>query len=205
MRSKEVILAGAAIVAMLGPYPSEAAPAEAPAAERNPMAARRGVVPFAAVANSSANSPASRPDAPAYGLVGRVSDHAAVLTSGERADIESRLASYEGETGHQLAVLTVPHLAGEEIDAYALRTANAFGLGRKGIDNGILLMVTIRERKIRIELGRGFSEYISDEDAARIVAEDISPHLARGRFAEGLTRGVTALMARARRLVVPRN
>jgi uncharacterized membrane protein YgcG len=139
-----------------------------------------------------------------FGLTGRVSDHAGVLTQAERSSLESMLAGYETETSHQLAVLIVPHLAGLEIEAYALRTANGFGLGRKGIDNGMLLVVAIRERKIRIELGRGFENVFSDEDARRIIVGEIGPELAAGRFAEGLSRGVTAMMARGRLLVAPR-
>jgi uncharacterized protein len=163
-----------------------------------------------AASASSAEAPASNPSAQGtasaiFGLSAtRVADHAGVLTPGQRAGLESTLDSYERQTTHQLAVLIVPHLAGQDIETYARRTATDFGLGRKGVDNGILLLVAVRERKIRIELGRGFERYISNEAAAAIISREIAPELAAGRFAEGLERGTAALMSRGRAFVAPR-
>ena len=66
------------------------------------------------------------------------------------------LARYEHETSHQIVVLTLPTLQQENIEAYSLRVARAWGIGHKGLDNGILVTVALKERQVRIALGKGF-------------------------------------------------
>jgi uncharacterized protein len=90
-------------------------------------------------------------------LQGRVTDFADILTPQQRADLASQLATYELETTHQIAVLTVPTLRGEPIEPFSSRVANARKLCRKGLDNGVLVTVIPQDRKARIELGSGLS------------------------------------------------
>lgn len=85
----------------------------------------------------------------------RVNDYAGVLQRNTRTDLEARLARYERETTHQIAVLTVPSLGGEPIEAFSLRVANAWALGRRGVDNGVLVTIAPTEHQVRIELGKG--------------------------------------------------
>jgi hypothetical protein len=86
-------------------------------------------------------------------LRGRVDDYAGLLQPQVREQLESRLARYEQETTHQIAILTVPSLHGESIEAFSRRVANTWALGRKGLDNGVLVTVAPTERSVRIELG----------------------------------------------------
>jgi uncharacterized protein len=139
-------------------------------------------------------------DVPA--LKSRINDYAVVLDVKLRAGLESRLAAYEKETTHQIAVLTVTSLNGEAIEAFSLRVANAWGLGRKGLDNGVLLLVAPRERQVRIELGKQMGVYVSDAQAASITA-GMLVLFKNGDLGGGVELGVTELMKACRAYKIP--
>jgi uncharacterized protein len=101
-----------------------------------------------------------------------------------------------------LAVLTVTTLSGEPLETYSLRVANTWGLGYRGLDNGILIMLAMKEHEVRIELGKGMQRYISEAEAKAIIDDTMTPSFARGDFAGGLEQGLKRLMADARRFVV---
>ncbi|MEM7410199.1 MAG: TPM domain-containing protein [Myxococcota bacterium] len=136
-------------------------------------------------------------------LEARVTDLADVLAPDAEARLASQLAALEQETSHQLAVLTVPSLEGEPIEEFALRVAEGWGLGRAGFDKGVLLVVAIAERRIRIEVGYGLEGAIPDVTAKRIISDGIRPLFRRGDMAGGITAGVNALDAAARGEVLP--
>lgn len=136
-------------------------------------------------------------------LEGRVTDLADVLSPAERDRLERMLAGYEEETSHQIAVLLVSTLAGEDIDAFSLRVANTWGLGQKGIDNGVLVTLAMKERAVRIELGFGMEKYISNETAKSIIDGVMLPAFRKGDYAGGLEAGLEQLMGLGRRFVVP--
>jgi uncharacterized protein len=138
---------------------------------------------------------------PVPALKGWVNDIAGVLTVAERQRLSDLLAKYHLEIHHQLVVLIIPALPGERLETYALRVFNAWGLGYKGLDNGILVMLTMKERQVRIELGKGMERYISDAQAEAIIQEMV-PAFKRGDFAGGLEKGLERLMSEARRYVV---
>jgi len=138
-------------------------------------------------------------------LQGRVTDLANVLSPEDQDRLEAKLARYEQETSHQLAVLLVPTLSGESIEAFSLRVANAWALGHKGIDNGILVTLAMKERSVRIELGLGMEKYISDESAKSIIDGVMVPAFGKGDYAGGLEAGLDQLMEQGRRFVVPRD
>lgn len=137
-------------------------------------------------------------------MTGRVSDEANVLSAGEREDLEEMLESYEKETRHQIAVLIIPFLSGEPIESFSFRVANAWKLGKQGVDNGILLTLAMQERKVRIEVGKGLEPYISNAKAAQIIREAMIPEFKQGDFADGIEEGLEALMKEARKFVLPR-
>jgi uncharacterized protein len=136
-------------------------------------------------------------------LEGRVTDLAHVFSVTERERITNMLAAYEAETSHQFVVLTVPTLSGEPIESYSLRVANAWRLGRKGVDNGILITLAMQEHAARIALGLGFEPYISDAKAQQIMDESMVPALRKGQFAEGVESGLGQLMVEGRKFVAP--
>jgi len=91
-------------------------------------------------------------------LSGRINDYADILSEKETIDLESRLAEFEKDTTCQIVVLTIPSLEGSTIEEYSIRVAEAWKPGQKGKDNGILLLITVNERKIRIETGYGLED-----------------------------------------------
>ena len=128
-------------------------------------------------------------------LAGRVNDLAGVLPPAERSALEARLAGYERSTGHQLAVLILPSLEGEPIEDYSIRVVDAWKLGKKGKDDGVLLLVAVQDRKLRIEVGYGLEGDLPDATASRIVRELIAPAFQQGNMPLGISRGVSAIAA----------
>jgi uncharacterized protein len=139
-----------------------------------------------------AGLPATALDVP-Y-LTGRVNDHAAMLSEAERARIEEKLAALESDTGAQMAVLIVESLAGEPIEVYALRVAEAWKLGRKGHDDGVLLLVARDDRALRLEVGYGLEATLPDAVCRRIIDNVIVPRFRQGAFGAGIEQGVDAIV-----------
>jgi uncharacterized protein len=128
-------------------------------------------------------------------LQGRVNDRAGALSPAERASLEERLAAYERQTGHQLAVLIIPSLEGDPIEDFSIRVVESWQLGKKGRDDGILLLVAVQDRQMRIEVGYGLEGDLPDARASRIVRELIAPAFAQGNIGLGISRGVSAIAA----------
>ena len=128
-------------------------------------------------------------------LSGRVVDDAAILGPATRSAITSQLKAHEEKTGDQIAVLTVPTIGNESIDDYALRVFQAWQLGQKGKDNGVLLVVAPKEHRLRIEVGYGLEGTLTDVAASRIIRDVITPAFRAGEFDKGLRDGVDAIVA----------
>jgi uncharacterized protein len=134
-------------------------------------------------------------------LTGRINDTVNLLSPADQERLSKMLGNYEQEPGHQIAVLTVPTLGGEAIENFCLRVAKAWRLGRKGIDDGIVVCMAINDRLVRIELGVGINRYISNEDAKEIIDTEMTPFFRTRDFAVGLERGLKRLMEEGRRFV----
>ncbi len=128
--------------------------------------------------------------APIPALHARVTDLTQTLSAPELAQLEAKLADWESKTGNQFAVLIVPSTQPEPIEAYSIRVAEAWKIGRKGQDNGVLLVVAKNDRKVRLEVGYGLEGSLTDLTARRIIAEDIAPRFREGNFAAGINAGV---------------
>jgi uncharacterized protein len=127
-------------------------------------------------------------------LKARVTDLTGTLDGGQRAVLEQRLAAFEAAKGSQIAVLIVPTTQPEAIEQYSMRVAEQWKLGRKGVDDGALLLIAKNDRKLRIEVGRGLEGAVPDAVAKRITADIIAPHFKKGDFYGGITAGVERLM-----------
>lgn len=142
----------------------------------------------------AALSGAAQPAAPAgYDFPprsGRVVDRAHVLSPAQEAAIEARLATLERTTHHQFVVVTVPSLGGHRIEDYGVRLGNAWRVGRKGVNDGVLLIVAPTERKVRIEVGNGLGTALRDDEAAAILRRDVLPAFGRGDLPAGIAAGV---------------
>lgn len=132
-------------------------------------------------------------EVPVPALAARVTDLTGTLDAGQRVALESQLQDIEAHDGSQVAVLLVPTTQPEAIEQYALRVAEAWKLGRKGVDNGVLLLVAKHDRKVRIKVGYGLEGDIPDAVARWVIDETIAPRFKQGDFAGGITAGVRRL------------
>lgn len=123
-------------------------------------------------------------------VTGYVNDHTGTLTSEQRAALERRLHALERRKGAQVAVLIVQGTAPEAIEQYSLRAAEAWKLGRKGTDDGVLLVVAKSDRRLRLEVGYGLEGAIPDAVAKRVISEIIVPRFREGDFAGGVAAGL---------------
>jgi uncharacterized protein len=112
------------------------------------------------------------------------------------------LSEYENETHHQIVVLTVPTLNGETIESFSLRTMNAWRIGLKGWNDGIAVTLAMKERQVRVELGKGMERYISNAMAQEVIDRDMVPAFRRRDFAGGVQTGLRTLMEEARKYQV---
>lgn len=127
-------------------------------------------------------------------MAGRVNDLAGLLPVGAKLKLEEDLHRFEQETTHQVVVLTVPGLEGDGIEDFSIRVADAWKIGQQGIANGVILVVAQKERKIRIEVGRGFEGILPDAIASRIIREAILPRYRTGDYAGSITAGVDSIL-----------
>lgn len=127
-------------------------------------------------------------------LSGRIVDQVGLLDAATRAQLERQLAEFEQRKGAQIAVLIVGSTAPEEIEQYAIRVVDAWALGRKGVDDGALLLVASDDRRLRIEVGRGLEGALTDLTANRIIVEIIRPRFAQGDYAGGISEGLARMI-----------
>lgn len=127
------------------------------------------------------------------GLKGYVNDYAGVLTAAEENQISQMLSSLEKSTSAQVALLTINDLQGYGIDTFSLKTAEAWGLGQKDRDNGLLILLAMDEKKVKIEVGYGLEGDMTDIKSGYIIRNIIIPEFKRGDFGTGLLKGVSAI------------
>jgi uncharacterized protein len=147
---------------------------------------------FFATAIAAAGTPAD--PIPVPKLTGHVVDLTGTLTAPERDALESKLRTFETARGSQVAVLLVPSIGPETIEEFAGRVTDAWQLGRKGVDDGVLFVVAKQERKMRIHTGRGVQGTLTDVLSKRIVADLVAPRFRSGDFAGGIDAGADAIM-----------
>ena len=124
----------------------------------------------------------------------RVTDLTATLNSEQSAALENKLAAFEAKKGSQIAVLIVPTTQPEDIAQYGIRVAEAWKIGRKNVDDGVIFIVAKDDRKLRLEVGYGLEGAIPDAIAKRVIAETITPFFKKDDYAGGIDAGVTQLM-----------
>ena len=133
--------------------------------------------------------------APAFPeLTGRVVDGAGMLSAAVERRITQLLAEHERATTNQVVVVTLDHLDGYTIEEFGYQLGRHWGIGQEEVDNGALLIVAARERKVRIEVGYGLEGVLTDAVAATIVHTIVLPEFRLGRFARGIEGGVAAIL-----------
>ncbi|HLZ34685.1 MAG TPA: TPM domain-containing protein [Nitrospira sp.] len=127
-------------------------------------------------------------------LTGRIVDVAHVLPTDLAATLTRDLQDHETKTGNQVAVLILPSLEGEPLEEFSHRVATTWKLGQKGTDNGVLLLIALRDRKVRIEVGYGLEGTLTDLRSAHIIRNDIVPPFRTGDLPGGIAAGVHAIL-----------
>jgi len=145
---------------------------------------------------TSGPTPARALEVPQY--QGYVTDLAGMISPAERQRLEQTLLAFEQSDSTQIAVLTIPSLEGDPVEDFSIRTVEAWKIGQKGKDNGVLLLVSKGDRKIRIEVGRGLEGVLTDLLAGRIVDQVISPYFKAGQLDQGFAAGVSAIISATR-------
>lgn len=122
-----------------------------------------------------------------------IHDHVSLLSQSEKDSIAGLIRNLEQTTGSQVAVIIVDSLDNETIEQFSLRTADQLALGRRGVDDGVLISVVLQERTMRIEVGIGLENIIKDEIAARILREEMTPSFKERNFGKGICLGISAI------------
>jgi uncharacterized protein len=159
------------------------------ASARNRLARAALIAVVAACATAWAQAP--MPDAPS----GWVTDRARLLSLETAARLDARLAAFERASGHQVLVYIDRTTGGVPLEDWTARAFARWRVGRKGIDDGVVLFVFAQDRRVRIEVGYGLEERLPDARAARIVDDVVVPAMRAGRPDEALSAGAEAVLA----------
>lgn len=128
-------------------------------------------------------------------LTGHVVDTTGTLSAAQREQLDSKLTTFEQARGAQVVMLLVPTTQPEDITSYANRVGNTWKVGRKEVGDGVLLVVALNDRRVRIEVAKTLEGAIPDLAAKRIIDQAITPHFKQGDYAGGLGAAADRLMA----------
>ncbi|MEB0096642.1 TPM domain-containing protein [Pseudomonas sp. DC1.2] len=127
-------------------------------------------------------------------LTGRVVDSAQMIEPAVREQLTQQLQAHEAATGEQLVVVTLADLQGTDIADFGYQLGRAWGIGQKSKNNGALLIVARDERKLRIEVGYGLEDRLTDAQSSVIINQVITPAFKTGNFSKGISDGVAAML-----------
>jgi uncharacterized protein len=130
-----------------------------------------------------------------------VSDVANILSADTESRLNQRISRLAANNGSEIAVVTVPDTApANTVKAYTTELFNTWGIGKRGLDNGVLFLIAVKERRIEIETGRGISPYISDRQVKQIIEELITPEFKRQNYDRGIINGVEEVAGRIEKI-----
>ena len=133
-------------------------------------------------------------DVPVPALTGHVVDLTGVLTADQKESLDGKLIAFEEKKGAQVAVLIVPTTAPEAIEQFSIRVAEKWKLGRARSDDGAILLIALKDRAMRIEVGHGLEGALTDLVSGRIIADIITPHFRADDIPGGISAGVDAML-----------
>lgn len=125
-----------------------------------------------------------------------MNDYAGLLSASDRERLESRLAERERATGAQVVVAVFRSLEGENLEDVSIRLAQQWRIGQKALDNGVILLVFLEDRKVRLEVGYGLEPVIPDIVAGALIRDTLAPRFREGRYAAGIEAATEAIYAR---------
>jgi uncharacterized protein len=125
---------------------------------------------------------------------GWVNDYAKILSGSEVNRLNSKLAGYQDSTSTQIFVVTLNETQGAEISMLAAEIGQAWGVGQKGKENGMLILIYPEERKVFIATGYGLDQYVTDAAIKKIIESEIIPNFKNGDYYSGIDRGTNVIM-----------
>lgn len=131
-------------------------------------------------------------------LKARVTDLAGVISPTERVKLEEKLYFFETKTSNQIVVLIIPSLKGESLEDYSIKVTDKWKLGDQNKENGILLLISINDRRVRIEVGYGLEGALTDLISSSIIRNEIAPGFRSGSYYSGIDAGITSIMLATR-------
>jgi uncharacterized protein len=123
----------------------------------------------------------------------RINDYAGVLSAGERERLEDKLRARERESSNQVVVAIFRSLQGENLEDYSIRLAQAWRIGQKSLDNGVIFLIFVDDRKMRLEVGYGLEPKLTDALSSQILRQVVAPRFREGKIGEGIVAGVDAI------------
>ncbi|HVY30029.1 MAG TPA: TPM domain-containing protein [Polyangiaceae bacterium] len=136
-------------------------------------------------------------------LTAHVNDTADMLSAEAEQQLEQKLTAYEQRSAHQFALLTIDSLDGDALEDFSIRVVESWKLGKKGKDDGLLLLIVKEDRKLRIEVGYGLEGDITDAFSARVIRNVLTPALRAGKPEQGVSQAFDVLMQKASGEAVP--
>ena len=124
-----------------------------------------------------------------------VNDFAGMMSAGERDQLEAKLLEYEKSSSTQITVVTIRNLGSYEIAQYAVELGNRWGVGKKGKDNGVLVIASLEDRKVNISTGYGLEGALTDALCGRIIRNEIVPNFKAKNYYGGFDAGAEAIIA----------
>lgn len=129
-------------------------------------------------------------------FLGYVNDYANIISASDKSYLEKLLVQLEKKTTAEVAVVTLTTTQPYDIELYAVKLFEKWGIGKKGKDNGLLLLVALKDRKLRIEVGYGLEGAIPDAIAKMIIEKNIIPYFKRGNYSAGIVAGVNEIVSK---------
>ena len=123
----------------------------------------------------------------------RINDYAGALSADERARLEDKLRTRERESSNQIVVAIFRSLEGDNLEDFSIRLAQAWRVGQKGLDNGVIFLVFLEDRKVRLEVGYGLESKLTDALSSQILRQVVVPRFREGKVADGIAAGLDAI------------
>ncbi|MFY1027901.1 TPM domain-containing protein [Actinobacillus seminis] len=124
-----------------------------------------------------------------------VNDYTRTLTGNEKQQLENKLIAYSKETSSQIAVVLIPSTEEYDISQYAFELGDKWGIGRKQLNNGVLMLVAVNDRKIFIATGQGLEGALPDAFLSQIIRQVITPQFKQNHYAQGISHGLDYIIA----------
>lgn len=134
---------------------------------------------------------------------GLINDYAGILTNDQKTALENKLVSFEQESGNEIAIVTIPNLGGDTIENFAVKLFEDWKIGKKGKDNGILVLIAKEDRKIKIEVGYGLEGALTDAQSFWIIDKVMKPAFQQENYYQGIGEAVDKIIAATKGEKIP--